>query len=169
MFGSFSSPFPTADYCPLGHVGDTGGSGPEQPTWLADNAGGAWRPGGTVHRPAGSWTPAVHTLLGFLYPRLDHIPEVLGIDEQGREFLTFLPGRVVDADTEVLTPGQIDSLISWTRRFHEVVARFGHPGPWRYPHMPHRPSSATTTSPRTTSASTATMWPGYSTGISPGQ
>jgi hypothetical protein len=27
--------------------------------------------------------------------------------------------------------------MSWTRRFHEVVAGFGHPGPWRYPHEPH--------------------------------
>jgi hypothetical protein len=35
-----------------------------------------------------------------------------------------------------LTPGQIDSLVSWTRGFHEMVAGFGHPGPWRYPHMP---------------------------------
>jgi hypothetical protein len=61
----------------------------------------------------------VHALLGFLAPRLDHISTVLGFDQQGREVLTYLPGRVVDVDTEVLTPGQIDSLMSWTRRFHE--------------------------------------------------
>ena len=118
-------------------VGDNGGGESEHAVWLAGNVGGAWRIGGTVHRPVGRWTPAVHALLGFLAPRLDHIPAVLGFDGQGREVLTFLPGRVVDVDTEVLTLGQIDSLVSWTRRFHEVVAGFGHPGPWRYPHVPH--------------------------------
>jgi Phosphotransferase enzyme family len=117
-------------------VGDASGGEAEQPVWLAGNVGGAWRIGGTVHRPVGPWTPAVHALLGFLSPRLDHVPTVLGFDQQGREVLTFLPGRVVDVDTEVLTPGQIDSLASWTRRFHEVAAGFSHPGPWRYPHVP---------------------------------
>ena len=28
----------------------------------------------------------------------------------------------------LLAPGQIGSLVSWTRRFHEVVAGFSHPG-----------------------------------------
>jgi Phosphotransferase enzyme family len=98
--------------------------------------GGAWRIGGTVHRATGPWTPAVHALLGFLAPRLEHIPKVIGFDEQGREVLTFLPGQVIDTDTELMTPGQIDSLVSWTRRFHEVVAGFGYPGSWRYPRVP---------------------------------
>jgi hypothetical protein len=117
-------------------LGDVSGGEPEQPTWLAGNVGGAWRIGGTGHRPAGRWTAAVHALLGLLASRVEHTPRVLGFDEQGREVLTFLPGRVVDIDTELLTPGQIDSLVSWTRRFHEAVAGFGHPGPWRYPRVP---------------------------------
>ena len=61
---------------------------------------------------------------------------MLGFDDQGREVLTFLPGRVIHSETELLTPGQIDSLVSWTRSFHEAVAGFGHPGPWRYPRAP---------------------------------
>lgn len=110
-------------------VGDADEGGTEQPVWLAGNVGGAWRIGGTVHRTAGPWTPAVHALLDFLAPRAEHTPRVLGFDEEGREVLTFLPGRVVDIDAELLTPGQIDSLVSWTRGFHEAVAGFGHPGP----------------------------------------
>jgi Phosphotransferase enzyme family len=117
-------------------MGDANGSEPGQPTWLAGNVGGAWRIGGTVHRTAGPWTGAVHALLNFLASRLEHTPRVLGFDEQGREVLTFLPGQVVDVDTQLLTPGQIHSLVSWTRRFHEVVAKFDHPGPWRYPRVP---------------------------------
>lgn len=84
--------------------------------------------------PAGApWTAAVHALLDFIASCLEHTPRVLGFDEQGREVLTFLPGRVVDIDTEILTLGQIDSLVSWTRRFHAAVAGFSHPGPrgWR--------------------------------------
>jgi hypothetical protein len=121
--------------CGLAGGGAAGEGASEQPVWLAGNVGGAWRIGGTVHRTAGPWTPAVHALLEYLAPRAEHIPRVLGFDEQGCEILTFLPGRVVDIDTELLTPGQIDSLASWTRDFHEAVAGFGHPGPWRYPHV----------------------------------
>lgn len=78
-------------------VADEGG--PEQPVWLAGNVGGAWRIGGTVHRTTGPWTPAVHALLEYLAPRAEHIPRVLGFDEQGREILTFLPGG-----SSILTP-----------------------------------------------------------------
>ena len=67
----------------------------------------------------------MNAFLDFLAPRAGHIPRVLGFDEQGREVLTFLPGRVVNIDTELLTPGQINSLVSWTRSFHELVADMG--------------------------------------------
>ena len=57
---------------------------------------------------------------------------MLGQDERGREVLSYLPGHVVDVDTELLTDGQLASLMSWTREFHEAVAGFSHPGPWRF-------------------------------------
>ena len=96
------------------------------------NVGGAVRVGDTVRRTTGPWTPAVHALLGYLDGRVPGIPRVLGRDRQDREVLSFLPGRVIDLDTEILSAGQIGSLLSWTRSFHRVVAGFGHPGPWRY-------------------------------------
>ena len=96
------------------------------------NVGGAVRIGDTVRRQPGAWTPAVHALLGYLDGRVTGIPRVLGQDEQGREVLSFLPGRVVDVDTELLTDGQIGSLLAWTREFHKAVAGFSHPGPWRF-------------------------------------
>lgn len=99
---------------------------------LAGNVGGAVRVGDTVRRPTGPWTPAVHALLDHLAGRVPHVPRVLGFDAQGREVLTYLPGRVVDVDTELLTPGQITALLRWTRGFHAAVAGFRHPGPWRY-------------------------------------
>lgn len=99
---------------------------------LPGNVGGAVRIGPTVRRPTGPWTPAVHDLLRYLAGRLPGIPEVLGFDDQGREMLTYLPGRVVDIDTETLTTDQITSLVRWTRAFHQAVADFSHPGPWRF-------------------------------------
>lgn len=99
---------------------------------IGGNVGGAVRVGGTVRRSTGPWTPAVHALLGHLAPRVPHVPTVLGFDEMGREILTYLPGRVVDINTELLTVGQIVSVVRWTRAFHAAVSGFIHPGPWRY-------------------------------------
>jgi len=97
------------------------------------NVGGAVRVGDTVRRATGPWTPAVHALLEHLETRVPHVPRVLGRDEQGREILSFLPGRVVDLDAaESLSPRQIFSVVSWTRAFHDAVDGFSHPGPWRY-------------------------------------
>jgi hypothetical protein len=98
------------------------------------NVGGAVRVGGTVRRSTGPWTPAVHALLDYLAPRVPHIPRVLGFDGQGREVLSYLPGQVVDigAGTSKLSTGQVVSVARWTRAFHEAVAGFGHPGPWRF-------------------------------------
>jgi hypothetical protein len=94
--------------------------------------GGAVRVGNTVRRQQGPWTPAVHSLLNYLHGRVPAIPRVLGTDDQDREVLSYLPGRVIDIDTERLSDGQIVSLVRWTRGFHDAVAGFTHPGPWRF-------------------------------------
>jgi Phosphotransferase enzyme family len=99
---------------------------------LAGNVGGAVRVGDTVRRATGLWTPAVHALLGYLADRVPHIPRVLGHDEQGREVLSYLPGHVLDEEREMLSTGQLAALVRWTRAFHDAVAGFSHPGPWRY-------------------------------------
>ena len=96
------------------------------------NVGGAIRVGNTVRRQPGPWTPAVHALLNYLNGRVPAIPRVLGTDDQDREILSYLPGRVIDTDTERFSEGQIVSLVRWTRGFHDAVAGFTHPGPWRY-------------------------------------
>ena len=51
------------------------------------------RVGETVRRPTGPWTPAVHALLDHLEAKgFPGSPRARGLDEQGREILTFLPG-----------------------------------------------------------------------------
>ncbi len=99
---------------------------------LPGNVGGAVRLGDTVRRPVGPWTPAVHALLAHLDGRLPHVPRVHGLDERGREVLDYLPGTVVDHESDALTDGQLVALAAWTRALHEAVAGFEHPGPWRY-------------------------------------
>ncbi|MCB0202443.1 MAG: aminoglycoside phosphotransferase family protein [Anaerolineae bacterium] len=57
------------------------------------NIFGVWRVGDTVRRKAGPWTPQVHRLLAHLRSRgITYVPEPLGMDEEGRENLTYLPG-----------------------------------------------------------------------------
>jgi hypothetical protein len=67
------------------------------------------RLGDTVRRPVGRWTPAVHDLLGHLESvGFAGAPRVLGIDDQDREVLEFVPGEV-----GTLTPA--DPLPEWFR------------------------------------------------------
>jgi len=51
------------------------------------------RVGDTVRRTAGAWTPAVHALLTHLHDQgFRYSPIPLGLDDQGREVLTYLDG-----------------------------------------------------------------------------
>jgi Phosphotransferase enzyme family len=116
----------------LDHKGRWSGVTSDEEVYLAGSVGGAVRIGDTVHRPTGPWTAAVHALLGYLAPRVPGIPRVLGYGERGREVLSYLPGRVIDDDNETLSTGQLVSAVQWTRAFHDAVAGFSHPGPWRF-------------------------------------
>ena len=107
------------------------------------NLGGAVRVGHTVRRATGPWTPAVHALLDHLrQQRVPGVPRVLGTDARGREILTYLPGRIVDVDTELLSDAQLGSLAAWARVFHDAVAGFESRGPWRFA-VPEQPELVT--------------------------
>ena len=52
------------------------------------------RLGDTVRRNTGPWTPAVHALLNHLqWVGFTGSPHVLGVDERGREVLSYLDGE----------------------------------------------------------------------------
>ncbi|MFC8193661.1 phosphotransferase [Cellulomonas sp. NPDC057328] len=96
------------------------------------NVGGAVRVGTTVRRPTGPWTPAVHALLRHVRARgLDGVPEPLGVDDAGREVLTYLPG--VPVDLAEVTDGRLASAARWLARYHAAVAGW-RPGVqrWRF-------------------------------------
>ena len=91
---------------------------------------GVVRVGDTVRRPAGPWTPAVHALLAHLHDAGFHgAPRPLGIDERGREIITFVPGTVawpghfhlLDADSQLRRAARL------IREFHDAVAGFRAP------------------------------------------
>lgn len=92
------------------------------------------RIGDTVRRPAGPWTPGVHALLRHLERAgFEGAPRVLGVDELGREVLTFVAGDVVYPDhVDVLAPDTaLAEIAALIRSFHDMVAGFdGRPFTW---------------------------------------
>jgi hypothetical protein len=101
---------------------------------LPGNVGGAMRVGRTVRRPTGPWTPAVHELLTYLADQgLRGVPELHGFDDDGREVLTYMEGRGVPVDREVVLENVLVEAVTWLRDFHDVVEGFRPDGPreWR--------------------------------------
>ena len=108
---------------------------------LGGNFSESVRIGDTVHRRAGTWTPAVHALLAHLQRvGFGAAPEPLGMDDQGRAVLSFIPGEV--------HPGWPDPLPQWMfedeatlvaaakllRRYHDSLEGFESPpdAQWRF-------------------------------------
>jgi Phosphotransferase enzyme family len=90
---------------------------------------GVVRIGNTVRRPAGPWTPAVHALLSHLDAAgFQGAPRPMGLDERGREVLSFIPGAVAWPDNVHLLGGddQLRRVARLIREFHDAVEGF-HP------------------------------------------
>jgi Ser/Thr protein kinase RdoA (MazF antagonist) len=82
---------------------------------------GVTRVGHTVRRPMGPWSPTVHALLRHLAAAgFDESPRVMGIDDAGREVLTFLEGEV--AADPAWQPGSPAYWPEWLRRMETVAA-----------------------------------------------
>jgi RimJ/RimL family protein N-acetyltransferase len=113
------------------------GAGAEEIPLAGGNVNaGVVRVGDTVRRPAGPWTPAVHALLTHLHEVGFHgAPRPLGLDEQGREVLAFVPGTTVwpDRFAEVGTRGRLARVGRMIRDFHDAVSGFTPPpdAAWR--------------------------------------
>lgn len=91
------------------------------------------RIGNEVRRGRRPASPAVHALLMHLErAKFDGAPRFLGIDEQSRERLTFIPGETYDRATPETVPDAVLPAIGQLiRRYHDAVANFTPPdGPW---------------------------------------
>ncbi len=93
------------------------------------------RVGDSVRRAAGPWTGGVHALLRHLEKQGYPAPRPLGFDSEGREMLSFVPGRVAYPDALASTESadglrRAGALIA---DYHRAQASFHPPAgvPWR--------------------------------------
>lgn len=88
------------------------------------------RIGDTVRRPTGYWSPNVHLLLQHLEQRqFAGAPRFFGVDEEGREIVSFLPGEVAGNDYPELRPymwsdGVLVEAARLLRRYHDATLGF---------------------------------------------
>jgi Phosphotransferase enzyme family len=113
------------------------------------NAGLVSRVGDTVRRPRRPTSQATESLLLHLERvGFDGAPRYLGVDERGREVLTYIPGQaaIAPAPSWALTDEALISVAKLLRRYHEAVAGFdpnGHhwpdpvPAPFRQSLVSH--------------------------------
>ncbi len=82
------------------------------------------RVGDTVRRPAAG--PAVHALLGFLEQAgFPYSPRLLGVDERGREVLSYLPGVSGRHGWAQVVPEKgLRAFAELLRAYHDAVADF---------------------------------------------
>lgn len=99
------------------------------------NAGRTTRVGDTVRRPLRSTSSATKALLDHLeHVGFDGAPRYLGVDERGREVLSYVPGRAAIPPYEdwALTDEALVSVAELLRRYHQAVASFD-PVDYRWP------------------------------------
>lgn len=84
------------------------------------------RVGDTVRKPAGPWTPTVHTLLNHLAARGFPAPQPLGIDKKGREILSYIEGQPTTWPLPEFfkKTTAVEHVGKTLRRYHDVVADF---------------------------------------------
>ncbi|PTA44046.1 phosphotransferase [Micromonospora sp. RP3T] len=91
---------------------------------------GVVRVGDTVRRQAGPWTPTVHALLDHLWSvGFRGVPRPLGVDEKGREVLTYAAGEVPWPHRfDLLEPlGRLARMGRLARELHDALATFTPP------------------------------------------
>ncbi|WP_425954634.1 phosphotransferase [Xylanimonas sp. McL0601] len=104
---------------------------------VGGNVNAVVRAGDTVRRTAGPWTPTIQALLAWVRAHgVDGVPTPLGLDAQGREVLTYLPG-VVGQGPEggwVWPPSVLRDAARLLRAWHDASAGFPRDGAvWRLP------------------------------------
>jgi hypothetical protein len=103
------------------------------------NAGLIIRVGDTVRRPWRPTSPAARAVLDHLERvGFDGAPRFLGVDDRGREMLSFIPGDAVlePYPAWALTDEALTSVAELLRRYHDAVASFdatGHTWPQPIP------------------------------------
>ena len=96
---------------------------PEEPLLGGRITPGVVRVGDTVRRPTGPHSPFAHALLRHMERvRFAGAPRFLGIDEMGREILTYIEGDVPDNISPSFTDSQLVEAAELLRRYHDATA-----------------------------------------------
>ena len=100
--------------------------------------------GNTVRRVAGPWTPTIHGLLDYLADHgFDLAPRPLGVDEKGREILTFMPGEAAHRPWPPVLKSDdgLRQVAKMLRDYHDVIVNFVPPidAVWRLGKVAHKP------------------------------
>ena len=98
------------------------------------------RDGDSVRRDAGLWTPTVHRLLEHLRGHgVPGVPKPLGVDQDGREIVEFLPGEVPHYPMPqwVWSADLLVAAATWLRLFHDATTDLPRDGErWQLPEHP---------------------------------
>jgi hypothetical protein len=97
---------------------------------LGGNTSTVVRVGDTVRRGCGPWTPAVHALLRHLeYVGFTGSPRAFGLDERGREVLSYLPGECgsYPLGPDWVTDEALVAVARMLRMFHDAQYGFRPP------------------------------------------
>jgi len=97
------------------------------------------RIGDAVHRPSAPWSPATRELLRVLHDASLPVPRYLGVDDQGRDVLDFLPGDVAHfpVPEAARSDAALVDVARTLRRFHDAsVPLVGRNLPWQLPPLP---------------------------------
>ena len=103
----------------------------EIPLEGGNTTAGVVRVGDTVRRPVRASSERSQAVLRHLEDvGFPHAPRFLGIDEQGREILTFVPGRTIwPHEMELLAEGGVlEPIGALVRAYHEAMTSFGTAG-----------------------------------------
>jgi len=82
------------------------------------------RKGDKIYRNAGPWTPTIHKLLNELHRNnIPEVPTAFGIDDQGREVLSFMSGEVANYPLPawLWSESILNEAFHLMRRMHDAV------------------------------------------------
>ena len=94
----------------------------EEPLTGGNVTTGLVRVGDTVRRPAGPQTPAVHAVLEHLHDvGFRHAPRSLGLDEQGRHVMEYVPGVMAHPAAPGTPPLDAAAVGHLARELHDAL------------------------------------------------
>lgn len=104
-------------------------SQPEIPLHGGNQTEGVVRAGNTVRRPAQVWSPAIRPLLDHLHATAPGIaPESLGVDDQGRDIISFVEGDTGHYPLAgyMRSDASLIAAARFVRRYHDATEALTH-------------------------------------------